>query len=1071
VTMRISNRGRRGVFPLILLLMILGLPLYAGGGIDSTDNYNPKAELENAAALIEEGLLDDAIQALVEIARRDPEQMERVQKIILSIREREKKINELFDEIKVLIPRDDLGPDEKLRLLEGLFNQVKILDSDPTSDTWKNLSYIESGLLQSLDILRREDFFVRGNEKLALLQYKEAVDEYQRGFIDSIFGESQTYEKYRDAGSPEDIEKYLVNPERQKVIFDAYKKNAPQGDLIIEDMESLLNLWKQNSKLLSDLEPSAVNAISGLNPPGWDEALAEYSGTLKSLFEEIQSSKALSDKLNTLRLQLYEDLDGAPEDFRYDRIGLFFSGREGLESEGILFAQEFQWEKAYLSLFSRMLERVRQPYTDGQVQFNSGLLNEAFASYSLSGAAAEKTLEIIQGTETYSAIQRVSGITRFTDLLDPMVTEIQITLKASELRGKLIEISQKQPKTDDASLATLNLEEIQNLSEELQISIDQYEALLSEWIDTMDRYAEYSGVNTPGVEKIDTELKNDLNRILENLYALRVNVFILYMEPRYNTLDSQVSEILGNVQSSMSEAQSLIDDSRPTAAQTLKIVPSLRALSSLSNAVSDFLDTVEDVLAGSTAVEDSVKFQSFQTKAETLLVNLSNAIGGWQGIKTDAATRRNKALRSETIAKAALDEAETLITSAREADLNGRRTNNINESYRAKDLYTSASAALERAKNLLAEVELNDKDVAGESGIQERLSALEAETLSAPRNLAVTVRDYAIAEADTAFIERRYGEGLSVLLQAQEFWVSIFGEEDTRLRERIVRFRVVQQSAQDTVINASDPLYMEMNQYLNLANRYYNEGLRLSPSGGSIVRNPDALRAFTAAGDLLQQVLNVFPGNSSALLLKMKILQATDPDKYSRTVRSLITEGETALRRNDRETLEGTDFKQGLDPQLQAVYSFNPDFPSLSDLIYRIDVYMGRVIPEPSQADINKSRSISQAVKGDWEQTKVLGTNAVAAASPGLIRRLDEAIVLWEKNLDAANLQDAIRFYTAPQPTPAELRLLIDRAEETMLQNSISTVQIIYDAIIDKYSGFRNHPDVLKIKTWLDNRK
>jgi len=175
--MRISYRGRRGVFPLILLLMILGVPLYAGGGADSTDNYDPKAELENAAALIEEGHLDDAIQALVEIARRDPEQMERVQKIILSIREREKKIYEIFDDIKILVPRDDLDPDEKLRLLEDLFNKVKILDSDPTSDTWRNLSYIESGLLQSLDILRREDFFIRGNEKLALLQYKEAVDE------------------------------------------------------------------------------------------------------------------------------------------------------------------------------------------------------------------------------------------------------------------------------------------------------------------------------------------------------------------------------------------------------------------------------------------------------------------------------------------------------------------------------------------------------------------------------------------------------------------------------------------------------------------------------------------------------------------------------------------------------------------------------------------------------------------------------------------------------------------------------------------------------------------------------
>ena len=300
--------------------------------------------------------------------------------------------------------------------------------------------------------------------------------------------------------------------------------------------------------------------------------------------------------------------------------------------------------------------------------------------------------------------------------------------------------------------------------------------------------------------------------------------------------------------------------------------------------------------------------------------------------------------------------------------------------------------------------------------------------------------------------------------------MKIFGEDDTRLRERILRFKVVMQSAQDTVIDPSDPLYIEMNQYLNLANRYYNEGLRLSPAGGGNVRNPDALRAFKSADDLLQQVLNVFPGNAAALLLKMKILKATDPDSYNRTVKKLLKDAETALQQNDRAAIEGTDFKQGLDPHLQAVYSFDPDYPQLADLIYRIDVYLGRIIPEPSQADINNSKAITEAVKRDWEQTKVLGSNAVSAASGGLIKRLDKAIVLWEGNREAAELQDAIRFYIAPQPTPAALRQLIDRAEESMLINSASTVKIIYDAIIEQYPGFRNHPDVLKIKTWLDNR-
>jgi len=1066
-----SNRGGRRVFSLILLLVIHGLPLYAGGGADSTDGYDSKVKLEEASALIEDGRLDDAIQLLVDIARRDPEQMERVQKVILSIREREKKINDIFDDIKVLIPRDDLDPDEKLRLLEDLFKRVKIIDTDPGSGTWKNLSYIESGLRQALDVLRREEFFLRGNEKLAVQLYGDAVDEYRKGFINQVFGESQTYEKYRDAGSPAEIEKYVVNPERQKAVFDAYKKNAPEGDSLIGEMESLLNLWIRNSSFLTEGQSAAEAVVSGTNPVNWKESLADYLTGLNTAADEIDSSMALYQKLNDLKQRFYEDLDGAPEDFRYERIGAFFTGRTGKEPEGILYAQKIQWEDSYIGLLSGMLTRVRQSYGNGQIAFESELLSEASESYLITGVTAENVLDILQGTDDYVSIQREQSVTRFIDRRDPILTEIRIVQKASDIRDRLIDIFRKQPETDDASLSVLNLEEIQNLSNELQLSIDGYEALLEEWNAVMTQYGDSPGIDTPEVEKVDLDLRNDLNGILGELLGLRVNVFILYMEPRFRTLDSRVSELLNNTQNSMSDARSLIDEGQPTAAQRLKIEPALNSLSNLSASVSDFLDTVDDVLATSSAVEESQKFQGFKTEAETLLVNLSKAITGWQAVKTDAASRRNSALRAETIAIAALDEAEGLIKSAREADNRGRRTNDISESYRAKDLYTSATDALARVKNLLSEVEQNDRDIAEESGSRERLAALEAETLSAPRNLAVTVRDYAISKADKVFVERRYGEGLSVLLQAQEFWVSIFGEEDTRLRERIVRFRVVQQSAQNTVINASDPLYMEMNQYLNLANRYYNEGLRLSPAGVSNARDPDALRAFTAADDLLQQVLNVFPGNAAALLLKMKILKATDPDKYSGTVRSLISEAETALRRNDRESIKGTDFKQGLDPRIQAVYSFDPDYPALADLVYRIDVYMGRIIPEPSQADINNSKAITREVRADWEQTRVLGADAVAAASPGLIKRLDDALVLWERNVEAADLQDAIRFYTAPQPTPAELRQLIDRAGESMDQNSVTTVQIIYDAIINQYSSFRNHPDVLKIKTWLDNRK
>ena len=90
--------------------MILGIPLSAGGNGESEDGYDPKNDLEKAANLIEEGRLNDAIGVLVDLARKEPEQMERVQKIMRDIRERESEIGVLFVEDGPRADRPRLPP-------------------------------------------------------------------------------------------------------------------------------------------------------------------------------------------------------------------------------------------------------------------------------------------------------------------------------------------------------------------------------------------------------------------------------------------------------------------------------------------------------------------------------------------------------------------------------------------------------------------------------------------------------------------------------------------------------------------------------------------------------------------------------------------------------------------------------------------------------------------------------------------------------------------------------------------------------------------------------------------------
>lgn len=1063
--MRISNRGGRGVLPLILILLVLGTSLFANGSGVSDNGYDPKAELERASSLIEEGRLDDAIGVLVEIARKDPEQMERVQKIVREIREDESDIAVLFTEIRDVINRDDLSPDEKLVLIEENINAIKVIDSDPTSDTWVKLSFVESELLQSLDELRRESFFLKGNEQLALGQYRNAVEEYRKGFIDSSFGESQTYEKYRDAVSADEIDRYATVPERQKVVLDAYNNNAPDGDRIINELNSAIDNWDQLSSGFTDLGAEAVFLAANSAPGVWDDDLAAYINLLTQIDGEIRNIRNLDGNLNAVKLNLYEDLGGAPEEFRYDRIDTFLNGRDGREPEGIIISQDLQWEMSFLDVIYEMLERARLPYAVGRTQYLNSQWTPARDSFESSGLAAEAAEIFLEIASDHVESQRINGIIRFSDVYDPIFIQFQLIPRASEIRSDLADITEIQPRTDDASLSVLGLDEIQLLSARLQDSIDQITILSQLWDESFTVFSASEGFTDPDVQKIDTELQSDLSLILENLFELRVNVFILYMEPRYNILRDQTAEILSDSPDRQQSARSLIDEGRPGAALNGIITPALTSLEELKKATEDFLDTVDDVRASSAADQDDQKFLDFKNRAASLLVQSSEDIDKWENLRSDAVTRRNTALRALTIAVAGLDNAAQLVNQATQTA--GA------DPYQAKNLYLSASAAVEEVVELVLLVEINDSDAAAESGIRQRLANLEAETLNAPRALASTVRDQALAEADEAILTDGDLPGArESLVGAQEFWVSIYGEDEIRLARKIAEIDRLIDQKKNTEINRFDPLFMEMNQYLNLANRYYNEGVSKLPSGTSNEMNPDALRSFRTAEDLLTQVTDVFPGNGAALILELKIQERTDPDAFNRRVNSLIRDAEDALAENRDEDLDELEKPGGLENQLQALYDFKPEYPGLKGILAQINDTLRPPPPEATIADIQGSRDITTNVQTIWNRLLDLGNeDIVISESPGLTGQLDTAITLWDKNRDAIELQDEIRNFVPNEPLSPDTLELVVRAEDAMNQNNVATAQIIYDAIITTDPGSRNHPRIVRIRKWLEDRQ
>jgi len=1064
--MKNSNRGAYGVFPLILLLMSLSAPLSAAGRGGVKQDSTPRPELEHASRLIEEGQLDKALGILAEVGRAYPSQMELVQKLVLEIRDIEDEITGLFERVRDILNSEEPNLDKKAAAAEEVLQQIKLRDRSTTSDTWRKIAIVESLLGRSLDLLRREIFFARGNEKLRQRLYREAVREYERGFIDDSFGESQTYEKYRDAAAPSDIEVISSLPDRNLRVFEAYKRHAPEGDEIITELTLRIDSWNQASSELSGNKAAALTLSENLD--NWIEF--DFVDSLNLEYQETRAMLPLGFRLDEVMYQLYESLNGIPGDFRYDRVLSFLNGRSGRENaEGIIHAQALQWERSFLEILSAMMSVVSSTYYEGISNYQSRLWSESVNRFSLSGANTGHVLEFTTVASRHLEELADAGISRFADQLEPILLELETIAEASKIRIALVEISRGLPVSRSENLPDVDIELVQVLSSNIGDSVSRIENLLSDWSLYSNQIAESGEIVNVGARRVIDDLQRDMQDLLQSLSGDKASAFLKYFEPRYKILDSKVEDLIRESGSNSAAADNLLDEGRPKAAIDIQIAPFLASVETLSGSIDDFLATVTDTRG--TELDDEIQqnLAEYDDRANALQTDIGQLREQWLAIQANAIARQNAALRAETIARTTLEEAEESLEAAREADIQGQVSNNISDYYRAKDSYVALVETLPRVRDSFLEIEGNDTDIASGSGIQERLTELEGIAYNEPRNLAVTVRDYAIAEADKNFSERLFDSGLNLLLLAQEFWVSTFGEEDTRLKLRIVRFRTAQSSALKTRIEPSDPLFREMNQYLNLANQRYREGIGRLGTDTANVRSSDALQLFSEAEDLIQQILNVFSGNAAALLLQKKILKVKQPDEYIGTVRKLIEDANTAVRNGNNAALTtGVGFVPPLDPQLQAVFVFDPDFPGLSSTIERVDIYLGRIILLPTQAEIEESGQITRSVGNDWGQTLGLSADAIATASPGLIGRLDTALQLWENNIEAANLQDEIRFYTQPRALPDNLRSLIAVAEEQRLRNNRSSVETIYRSIIGTFPVFIRHPEVMKIRYWLD---
>ena len=1033
-----------------------GIPLFgAGGGAD--DGFNPRLEMQRAEELIEAGRLDDALAVILEVVRRNPEQIRRSQKLILKVRAVKEQINILFGELNQAVKDgDDAAVDAKIRA-------IKELDTDPNRNTLNQLILSAVVVAKVRNNAIRDAVFDEAQAAMDSGDYRLAVNVYQSGFDKQRYLEF--YDEYVDlAREREPIQRYLDNPVRQEKIWEAYSSLAPEGNRIINELTFELDQWDIDAAAMDLAAASPASSIDSVQPAEWSGMFGGFLELTAAAAESSRRSGQIGAALESIRKSLYSLLDGIPEDFYFERIGNFMAGRvqrRGLE--GIQAAQRRHWENGYLSISRRMDNRIREYIGEGR----NGLFIRENAESRRSFAAA---LEAAAASEAFAAALKDYDEGASEDFLAQIRGSRALrvhTQEAVPYWQELNSLIAALPISEKADLETLLTGDIGIITDPAMDIAGQVEQLTNRWREQNAGLSRIPGADSADARAAAAALSGDLEKARNFFSDFRLFLYVDALRPVYNEIENRLPVFSG---SDMDEARRLIfgeEDEEGADAESLPVRRPSRVLGIMLDPVLDelrrseadingFIDTVGRLLAREPVLQNPDAVTDFQRRAEELLAEAAGRLSSLEPLRQDALVLANRAKRAEVSARNELEAASRELTAARRAVELGRQGGDIDQYYRAVSLFSSAAEDLNNVDSFYLEMFVNDRDRAEASGIDESRSALRDQLQNDRGRLTVTVKQSAVNVARNSYDEGSYSLGIGVLNQSQAFWNDSYGQDDPELTAWITRLRNARQALGKTVIELKDPLYVEMNQYLNQASRRYFDGVLIAERDP---RNSEALQAFRESQELLDQLLGVFPGNKAALLLGQKILRQTDGEVWSAEVRQLMNRTRRAVNSGDEAALLGTNVDKGLYVQISVLREIDPAFPGLDQLIYDTEVALGIIIPPPDPKVLAESRRIAAEARQVW-------TNLGSVGSQQALKLLDNALALWLDNTDASNLKNQILLSTEPErlpALPAELLNLIGLVEQYYSEGNFILAGAFLDRIDGEYPRFSVDP---RIRDW-----
>jgi hypothetical protein len=909
------------------------------------------AEVES---LVDQREYNMALNLLTEVLKDDPDKIYDVQELLIRIRTEKEYYNDRYEELIETYGGDDV------EAAYPLIKELEELDPNPNEATRISLVLARETAGFVFNNNRWVDIMEKGRELLDAGEYAAAAENYMAGF------------------------------DLSRDIF----KDAGYGNIVVNDIFREADQMEALTREFIALYPEIAAQFEKINKSFNDRNIGDYiidvDAVYPGLLRAAEIREALKDTADYFIVQENGIRTGSGNDGQVhyliymDRL---LNGRTTVdELEGITGAIEIFWNLLYKQIASDSVVFAEELFNTAYEQYKNGNYETSINSFGDVTISAESSLVALNFgvgfLESDSEFARKGLLSMNKEIID---NDIIYSQQQYDTAQSFVTIIEKQNTILDFNNRIVRLEQLPDnageegrlIREEITAENTELDSLLTVWQSRVTSLG--SGDSVKRSIEIAEIPVDEYSKQLAELLQSEIKLTAMLAEIDLNVLEADYLA----AETAVNTSSELIKGITAQAGSTAAEVPG-------------------DEFEVRYKYPDQALKQLLETeRTVTALVSGIDALGQRidgerTPVKNGAEVRAASAHVSELAEKSRviLAQAKTLGDSAREQIFTaeklkqeGERRIEDSKRFMQQARFAEAKDRLEQAAAKFDESLSYLEDTVLRTYRDNEIPRLYDEIQVAENNLVVKqVREYLTA-GKSNYSQGNFPTAQSVLIKAQSRWSDTNVEPNPEVEYWLTLTQTALSVTSGRNISKTDPLYAEMNQYMNQAYSDYQQARSEYDKG----RKTEADNYFSRAEQSILVVQQFFPFNEEARVLNLRISQYRNPEQFNEVFRKDFQTAQKLITSNPQ--------KAYID--LKDLETINASYPGLKTAITEAEYAAGIKVRPPDTAKLKRSTELYQLAYN------IVSRNVRSEFSVAL-SYLDEAISLNPNNNDAIRLKDRI---------------------------------------------------------------